>query len=431
MGEDVKLPEGWKRVRLGEKEFFKIVGSGIEYFQGYKNYLSTNSVQYSQITHIEEIISYRNRPSRANMQPKKDRIAFAKMKNSIKVLLINEELEKEYILSTGFAMIETTINPRYVFQYFLSDRFNRQKDLLAEGTTQEAISNDDLERIFITYPIEFPEQQKIAEILETVDRAIEKTDKIIEKYKRIKQGLMQDLLTKGIDENGKIRSEKTHKFKDSPIGRIPEEWEVVKLLDVSNKIIDGTHYTPTYTEDGVPFLRVIDIQQQNIDLDSVMKIKYEEHKFLTKRCLPEYGDILYSKNGTIGISKLVDWKWEFSIFVSLCLIKPKHKKVFNIFLKYFLDSDWVKKQIILRAKQLSVTNLHLEEIREFIIFLPPLPEQQRIAEILSQIDNVIEKEQAYRQKLERIKKGLMEDLLTGKVRVNKLIKEEDKDVCQT
>jgi type I restriction enzyme S subunit len=97
------------------------------------------------------------------------------------------------------------------------------------------------------------EQRKIAEILETIDNAIEKTDKIIEKYKRIKQGLMQDLLTKGIDENGNIRDEKTHKFKDSPLGRIPEEWEVVRLGDISNKIIDGTHFTPQYSENGIPF----------------------------------------------------------------------------------------------------------------------------------------------------------------------------------
>jgi type I restriction enzyme S subunit len=82
-----------------------------------------------------------------------------------------------------------------------------------------------------------PEQRKIAQILETVDNAIEKTEKIIEKYKRIKQGLMQDLLTKGIDEKGNIRSEKTHKFKDSPLGRIPEEWEVVRLGEVGEIMV--------------------------------------------------------------------------------------------------------------------------------------------------------------------------------------------------
>jgi Restriction endonuclease S subunits len=210
---------------------------------------------------------------------------------------------------------------------------------------------------------------------------------------------MQDLLTKGIDEKGNIRSEKTHKFKDSPLGRIPEEWEVVRLEEISNKIIDGTHYTPQYTDDGIPFLRIVDLQSQSINLDSVIRISPQEHKILSKRCLPEYGDILLSKNGTVGISKVVNWTWEFSIFVSICLIKPKHEKVVNIFLKYFLDSEWIKKQILKRTKQLSVINLHLEEIRDFLIFLPPLSEQKRIAEILSQIDQAIEKEEKYKQSL--------------------------------
>ena len=96
-----------------------------------------------------------------------------------------------------------------------------------------------------------PEQQKIAEILETVDNAIEKTEKIIEKYKRIKQGLMQELLTKGIDENWQIRSEKTHKFKDSPLGRIPEEWEVVRLWEVGEIIYGKGLKENEYSNDGI------------------------------------------------------------------------------------------------------------------------------------------------------------------------------------
>jgi Type I restriction modification DNA specificity domain. len=159
------LPEGWKRVRLGDNTYFKVVGSGIDYFRGYKNYLSTNSVQGKKITHIEEIITFKNRPSRANMQPKKDRVAFAKMRNTIKVLLIDEKLEKDYILSTGFAIIETVINPKFIYQYLLSPFFNKQKDIFAEGTTQEAISNDDFDKIYITFPEFNPEQQKIAEFL--------------------------------------------------------------------------------------------------------------------------------------------------------------------------------------------------------------------------------------------------------------------------
>lgn len=340
--------------------------------------------------------------------------------------------EVEVATKQGIAGIEIKEDLIYnEFLYFVLLTKKQELMRYANQTTIPEVRPEVIkEKIYIPLP-PLLEQRKIAVILETIDNAIEKTDAIIEKYKRIKQRLMQDLFTMGIDENWQIRSEKIHKFKYSPLGRIPEEWEVVKLSDISNQIIDGTHFTPTYVEDGVPFLRVTDIQNKSIKLNNVMKISPDEHKFLIRRCKPEYGDILYSKNGTIGISRLIDWMWEFSIFVSICLIKPKYNKISNKFLKYFLDSEWVKKQIMFRSKQLSIINLHLEEIKEFLILLPPLPEQQRIAKVLSQIDEVIEKERAYREKLERIKKGLMEDLLTGKVRVNCLIEEADENVQQT
>ena len=92
------------------------------------------------------------------------------------------------------------------------------------GTSFPAISAKDLSKVSIKLP-PLSEQQKIAQILTKVDEAITQTEKLIAKYQRIKTGLMQDLLTKGIDKNGNIRSEATHEFKDSHLGRIPVEWE--------------------------------------------------------------------------------------------------------------------------------------------------------------------------------------------------------------
>ena len=98
---------------------------------------------------------------------------------------------------------------------------------------------------------------------------------------------------------------------------IHPDWPVFELNEVSTKITDGAHFTPTYVETGVPFLRVTDITESNT---SKKFIPQEEHDELIKRCRPEKWDVLYSKNGTIGIAKLVDWDWEFSIFVSLALV---------------------------------------------------------------------------------------------------------------
>lgn len=130
------------------------------------------------------------------------------------------------------------------------------------------------------------------------------------------------------------------KYKDSGVkwlGEIPEHWEAVRLKHITHKIIDGAHFTPTYVNEGIPFLRVTDIVQAKnnfINMDNIKFIPEEEHNTLSIRCKPEKGDLLYSKNGTIGVSRIVDWDFDFSIFVSLCLIKVIKQKLNIEFLQY-------------------------------------------------------------------------------------------------
>lgn len=192
---------------------------------------------------------------------------------------------------------------------------------------------------------------------------------------------------------------------------LPENWDVLRLNDLTTQIVDGTHFTPNYIENGIPFLRVTDIQTKNIDFAGLKFISKEEHDFLKLRCSPGKGDILLSKNGTIGLIKIVDWDWEFSIFVSLALIKTK-KEIYNQYLKYLLQSEIVWWQIKLRAKQGTVLNLHLEEIRDLEIPKAPYEDQVKIAKILSTADAVIEKTQAAIDKYKAIKQGMLHDLFT-------------------
>ena len=198
---------------------------------------------------------------------------------------------------------------------------------------------------------------------------------------------------------------------------VPEGWKVLKICDFA-KVTDGAHKTPTYTDDGVPFLRVTDMKHKNVFNKGIKYISRDEHEMLIKRCNPEVNDILYSKNGTIGITRLIDWSREFSIFVSLALIKIKTESVTPFYLKHILNSEIAWKQIRDRSKQGTVTNLHLEEIKEFDIPTPPLPEQQKIAAILTSVDEVIEKTQAQINKLKDLKTGMMQELLTRGVGVD-------------
>jgi type I restriction enzyme S subunit len=242
---------------------------------------------------------------------------------------------------------------------------------------------------------------------------------------------MQDLLTKGIDENGNIRSEKTHKFKDSPLGRIPEEWEVVRLGQVSFITSSKRIYYDEYLTEGVPFFRSKEVIElfNGIFSGATLYISYDKFKnIMNKFGVPEAGDILITAVGTLGVVYLVK-KEDLPFYFkdgNLLWLKLREKlnkvyfvKCFNLW--YSIQED----DLIIGTSQPALT---IEKLKKMLLPLPPLSEQKRIAEILSQIDQAIEKEEQYKEKLERLKQGLMQDLLTGKVRVNHLIEEGAENV---
>ena len=256
-----------------------------------------------------------------------------------------------------------------------------------------------------------PEQRAIASVLGAIQEAKFARQKEIALERERKAALMEYLFSHGT--KGEPR-------KQTEIGEIPERWEVVRLTELCTKITDGTHRTPTYVKKGVPFLRVVDIQSTNVDWQQVKWIPRNEHEELIKRCKPEKGDVLLSKNGTIGKTKVVDWEQEFSIFVSLCLLKVKHKLLNNVYLAEFLASKGLP-QIQKRGKRMTVTNLHLVEIRELLIPLPSLSEQQEIAETLQTCDNKIAALEQETNRLDELFHAMLEELMTGKRSATPLI----------
>ncbi len=193
-----------------------------------------------------------------------------------------------------------------------------------------------------------------------------------------------------------------------------------KLKYLTSLIVDGTHFTPTYIPDGVPFLRVTDIQDESIDLNEVKYISPEEHSLLSKRARARRGDILLSKNGTIGIVKVVDWDWEFSFFVSLCLLRPE-KRLNPLYFSFFFESSVVEQQLFESSKKTSVTNLHLVKIRELLICVPPPNEQGNIVRYLrsrcSDLMTVVRNIETQIATLTAYRKSLIHECVTGQRRV--------------
>jgi len=317
---------------------------------------------------------------------------------------------KEGILSSTMVKLQLkkeNINSVFVFyllkikEYYLSG--------LTRGTGVPHVDKNVLENLTLLLP-PLPEQQKIAEILSTVDSAIEKVNQAIEKTQRLKKGLMQELLTKGIGHK---------EFKDTEIGRIPKEWEVVRLGEVAQvkggKRLPKGHKLVDY-KTPYPYIRVVDFKNMSIDTKNIKYLLPETHSMIHRYTISS-NDVYISIAGTVGLVGLVPEQLDSANLTENAAKLCNLKNVSKEFLAYVLSSSKIQNQIRSLAGKAQQPKLALFRIEKIKLPLPPLPEQQKIAEILSTVDKRLELLRAKKEKLERIKKGLMNDLLTGRRRI--------------
>lgn len=328
--------------------------------------------------------------------------------------------DRDYIIGRGLAAIQaSSIDSAYLEQFieFAEPQFRNA----SQGSTFEAINSKELS----SWPIEFPyypqEQTKIATILSTLDCAIEQTEAIIAKQRRIKAGLMQDLLTKGIDENGVIRSEVTHKFKDSPLGRIPVEWEIEPLGKVASLVTSGSRgWARFYSTEGAVFLRIGNLTREHINFrfDDVMYVNVPESSE-GKRTAVQEGDLLISITADLGIIAVVPEGFpEAYVNQHIALVRLNKYEVFPRFIGHLLNSGVGQTQIEKLNESGAKAGLNLPTIENLRVFRPTYSEQQKIVDILDGVDSQITIDKKRVDKLRRQKAGLMHDLLTGTVRVN-------------
>ena len=167
---------------------------------------------------------------------------------------------------------------------------------------------------------------------------------------------------------------------------LPSGWDFVRIIDVCYKITDGTHHTPRYVEEGVPFLSIKDIDFGKISYNSCRHITSNEHKELIKRCKPEKNDLLFCRIGTLGRCALIRDDREFSIFVSLGLIKFFTNFIDKDYFEQLMNSPIMYKQYLeIKAGGLHTNKLNLTDMPKLIIPIPPLNEQKRIVEKIDQL----------------------------------------------
>jgi type I restriction enzyme S subunit len=306
----------------------------------------------------------------------------------------------------------------------------QQWDLL-QGVDQAikgaTLNKQKLNKIQFNYPKSIKEQEKIAEVLSAIDRAIAQTEAIIAKQQRIKTGLMQDLLTKGIDENGNIRNEATHEFKDSAIGRIPVEWEVSQLSKIAVDITSGSRWwAKYYSSYGAVFIRIGNLTREHINFrfDDVQYVQPPDSSEKNRTAVQE-GDLLISVTADLGIIGVVFKDFgEAYINQHIALIRLDKQSVKSRFIGHYLASKKGQKQFEYFNESGAKAGLNLPTVGQIFTTLPKLNEQKRICDYLDLTDKIILKNKLNLAKLNRIKTGLMQDLLTGKVRVTNLLSQK-------
>lgn len=194
-------------------------------------------------------------------------------------------------------------------------------------------------------------------------------------------------------KEGKNKKEKTlpEITEDEIPFDIPENWCWCKLGDIVDKLTDGTHRTPKYVEKGIPFLSVKNLSSGKMDFENTKFITLEEHKELYARCNPEKGDMLLTKVGTTGIPVINDSDIEFSLFVSVALIKFNHDFLDAKFFLYLLQSPLVQEQAKENTRGVGNKNWVMDAIANTILVLPPLAEQKRIVAAIEKMLPLCEK----------------------------------------
>lgn len=323
---------------------------------------------------------------------------------------INIVPEKTFVTNNSILVNLKSDDIDTTFIYYKLQTLN--KALIVSGSAQPQVTIIDLKRVTLKLPRP-AEQQHIAKILSTADGVIEKTQAAIAKYKAIKQGMLQDLFTRGIDLNtNKLRprfEDAPELYKESKLGWIPREWEAEKIGKIF-RFNQGVQCPVELQklhqgENEVRFIRIIDLTNDS-----------EPPRYITDPGSQYHlnsNDLFMVRYGSPG---LVGYGYEGVIANNLFrIISTGELEVLNSFYRYYLTS--INDKLTALSASTTMPAINFDSLNKLHVIYPQLSEQEEIEKRIKAMDNKLQTEQTYLQKMQSLKKGLMEDLLSGKKQV--------------
>ena len=380
----------------------------VQKFKGKKIYVSTGD---SEDMGNGELVDFYQRPSRANVEPRVDDVIFAKMSNTDKTFLINEEL-KQNIYSTGFFDVSSSrIYPRFLYYLIKSDEFDSYKNAYSEGTTQVSISDKRLKKIRVTYETDREKQKLIADFL---DDKVSKIDSLIFNLQQQILDLV-NLIQSHI--NNVFKSPNMKKISNQFFNEIPSDFHYMKINQLIPKIKDGTHGSFGRVNDGYMLLSAKNVfDGELIYSDDESMISYKDYKEIVSNGFPRKNDVLFTTVGTIGRSAVYEENEPIAFQRSVLFVRPP-KNIDPYYLSYFFRSDYFKMQYKNYIKQSAQAGLYGEDFKKCYVIYPDMEKQKKIVGSLnsscSELQKLINLKQQRVDELKNYKKSLIYEYVSG------------------
>jgi len=304
---------------------------------------------------------------------------------------------------------------------------NRYKARYGQGSSVIHIGAAQLAQLRVFAP-PHPEQRRIAEILDTVDEAIHKTEQIIAKLQQMKQGLLHDLLTRGVGENGELRDPERHpeQFQDSPLGRIPRDWQIRTVCDLLADVDPAMRSGPfgssllkhELATKGVPLLGIDNVHVERFVCEFRRFVSEQKAVELSRyRVRPR--DVMITIMGTVGRCAIVPDDIGVALSTKHVWTLTFDESLYSPFLAclQFNYAPWVLRHMSRDEQGGIMSAIRSETLRATPLPVPPRCEQYRIERVLSELNARLQGESSGAAKLRNLKNGLMDALLTGRVRV--------------